>query len=421
MKQRNANSNLSRIRDELERRFIVMRYSKASIKKYMSVFGWMEDYLNGYGETNYTKELGQRFLVEYSLQSDHSPSQYKYARIIIRRTDEILENKLFQPCFRKEKSDCPVRFKGLYDKYLENLNRRGYKKSTIIGIKRYTELLLNRLPETILSLEELSATDLHNIFTKHEWPSAIFGIARRFISYLFENSVIKTNLSACVPSTCRPRSLPSVYSGDEVKRLLSSVDRASSLGKRDYAILLLAAYLGLRSSDIIGLSFDNINYASKTIKIIQVKTNRPLTLVMNSDVEEAIVDYIQNGRPQLSRTEKSHDKIFIGFKAPFSPLIPASCHNITRKYFNLAGIAAQGRRRGTHALRASYATALVARNVPYTVVQRALGHEDREAAKYYVRIDVRRLKMCALDVPKPTGAFAVMLEPNVRINLKGAL
>jgi hypothetical protein len=63
----------------------------------------------------------------------------------------------------------------------------------------------------------------------------------------------------------------------------------------------------------------------------------------------------------------------------------------------------------------------VAKGVPYVVVQEALGHEDRESAKYYVRLDVRRLRMCALDVPKPIGAFAVMLEPNVRADLEGAL
>jgi site-specific recombinase XerD len=206
--------------------------------------------------------------------------------------------------------------------------------------------------------------------------------------------------------------LPSIYSGDEVKRLLSSVDRASASGKRDYAVLLLASHLGMRSSDIVGLSFKDIDYTAKTIKIIQVKTARPLTLIMNGEVEEAIADYIQNGRPH-----SSSDKIFLCSRAPYSPITAACGYAITRRYFDHAGIAAQGRRRGAHALRASYATALVSKGVPYTVVKEALGHEDQESAKYYVRIDVRRLRMCALDVPKPMGAFAVMLEPDVRRTL----
>jgi integrase len=196
-----------------------------------------------------------------------------------------------------------------------------------------------------------------------------------------------------------------VYSGDEVARLLASVDRSTCIGKRDYAILMLAAHLGLRSSDIVNLSFKDIDHMAKTITIIQTKTSRPLTLVMNSDVEEAIADYIKNARPP-----SSNDKIFQGSQAPYAPLTAGAGYAIAHKCFSRAGIAPQGRRRGTHALRMSYATALVATGIPYAVLQEALGHDDPESAKYYVRVDIRRLRTCALNVPKPTGAFAVALN-----------
>jgi len=423
MKEEKPSSNFSRLRSELERRLIIMRYSKVSTEKYMKVFGWLEDYLYGYGETNYTKELGQRFLIEYPLQRIHSPSRFKEAQVTIRRIDEILENNLFTPRLCKANSECPARFTGLRDKYIKSLVIHGKRERTIIMRKRYAERLLSRLPETVLSPEELTAADLYEVFTKHEWPLVGLVTARNFLSFLFESGGTKTNMSVCVPKPARPRSLPSVYSSDEVKRLLSSVDRTDSLGKRDYAVLILAAYLGLRSSDIADLSFKDVDRAAKTIEITQVKTGRPLKLVMNREVEEAIDDYIKNGRPQPPSGEPravdatpSKDKIFLRFRAPFSPLTVGLCHAIAHKYFNLAGIAAQGRRRGPHALRASYATALVAKGVPYAVVQEALGHEDPESAKYYVRVDARRLRMCALEVPKPTGTFAVMLG-----DMEGAL
>ena len=404
MKEKNLSGNLSRLRSELERRLIIMRYSKEAANTYMRIFGWVENYLDGYGEANYTIELGQRFLAEYPLQSQHNSSQFKNARTAIRRIDEILENKLFTPCFRTAKMECPPRFIGLCGKYLESLAKRGYRPATITSRKRYAGRLLARLPETVLTLEALSAADLYGVFTKYEWPLVSLVTARSILSFLYENGVTKTNLSACVPRPGRPKSLPSVYSGEEVKRLLSSINRSTGLGKRDYAMLILAARLGLRSSDIVSLSFKDIDYTAKTIAIIQVKTARPVTLVMNSEAEEAITDYIQNGRPR-----SCSGKIFLGSQAPFSPLSAAAGFAVARKYFDLAGIAAQGRRRGTHALRASYATALVAKGLPYAVVQKALGHEDRESAKYYVRVDARRLQMCALDVPKPAGAFAVIL------------
>jgi len=421
MKQRDSKSNLDRIRDELERRLIVMRYSKESTKKYMMIFGWVKSYLEGYGETNYTKEMGQQFLTEYQLQLNHAPSQFKNARTLIRRMDEVLENKLFTPCFRKAKLECPLRFINYRDKYLENLSKRGFRKTTINSQKMYAGRFFAHLPEKLLLLEELSAVDLYDVFTKYEWSLASLGMLRSLLSFLFEERVTKTNLSICVPRPSRPKTLPSVYSGDEVGRLLSSVDRNTDLGKRDYAILILAAHLGLRNSDIVELSISDIDYTAKTIEIIQVKTARPLKLVMNREVEEAIADYIQNGRPQSSQTEGSRDKIFLGSQAPFSPLSAGACYAITSRRFNLSGIIAQGRKRGTRALRSSYATALVAKGIPYTVVQEALGHDDPGSAKYYVRVDVRRLRICALDVPKPTGAFAVMLEPEIRGELEGAL
>ena len=405
MKQKNPSGNVSRLRSELERRLIILRYSKGTIKNNMVIFGWVAEYLNGYGEINYTKELGQRFLIEYRLQANHRPNQFTKAKAIIRRIDEVLENKPFTQCFREAKSECPSRFTGLYNKYLESLVKRGYKKNTVNIRKRYAGRFLSRIPETVSSLEELSAADLYNTFAKYEWLPVCLIAARNFLSFLFETGVTKTNLSVCVPKPACPEPLPSIYSGDEIKQLLLSIDRACISGKRDYAILLLASHLGLRSSDIVELSFKDIDRTAKTIEIVQVKTGRPLKLVMNTEVEEALADYIQNGRP-----ESPSDKIFLRLHAPFLPIKAACCHTITCKVFDLAGIAAQGRRRGAHSLRASYATALIMKDVPYAVVKEALGHEDRESSKYYVSVDIRRLRLCALDVPKPTGAFAVMLN-----------
>jgi site-specific recombinase XerD len=167
---------------------------------------------------------------------------------------------------------------------------------------------------------------------------------------------------------------------------------------------MIAAKLGLRSSDIVNLTLVDIDHTAKTIEVVQVKTNRPLTLVLNGDVEEAIDDYIEHGRPQATP-----DKIFVSSQAPYTPLTAGGGYFIVHKYMELAGVAALGRRRGPQALRQSYATALVTKGVPYSVVKEALGHEDPESAKHYVRVDVKRLRPCAITVPKPIGAFAVLL------------
>ena len=404
MKQDTRNGNLNRILEEMERRLVVMRYSKTATKHYQQVFGWVEDFLKGYGETDYTKEAGQRFIAEYRLQENHAPSMFRTAKTVVRRMDEILEDKLFTPCFREREIECPPHFADLQGKYLEYLAGQGYRNSTITSRKLYTGRLLAWFPDTVSSLDTLTAPNIYDVFVKHDWPTVGYSAARGFLSFAYESGVTKTDLSVCVPKPPRPRSLPSVYSGDEVTRLLTSVDRSTYLGKRDYAFMMIAAKLGLRSSDIVNLSFGDIDRAAKTIEVVQVKTDRPLMLVLNDDVENAIDDYIKHGRPQ-----STSEKVFLGSQAPYAPLTAGGGYVIVHKYMELAGIAALGRRQGPQALRQSHATALVAKGVPYSVVKEALGHEDPESAKHYVRVDVKRLRPCAIDVPKPVGSFAVLL------------
>ena len=404
MKQNTRNGNLDRIWEEMERRLVAMRYSQTTVKQYQQIFGWIGNYLAGYGEPNYSKKMGQRFIAEYRLQENHAPSMFKCSRTVVRRIDEILEDKQFTPCFRAREIECPPRFAELQGKYLEHLAKLGYRDATITSRKLYTGRLLAWLPDSISSLETLSAPDLYKVFVKHEWPTVGYSAARGFLTFIYESGITKADMSVCVPKPPRPRSLPSVYSGEEVSRVLSSVDRSTCLGKRDYAFLMIASKMGLRSSDIVDLSFGDIDRTAKTIEVVQCKTNRPLTLVLNSDVEDAIDDYIRHGRPS-----SSSDKIFLTSQAPYTPLTAGGGYVIVHKHMELAGIAPLGRRRGPQALRQSYATALVAKGVPYSVVKEALGHEDPESAKHYVRVDVKRLRPCAINVPKPTGAFAMML------------
>lgn len=308
MKQKKDRGNLSAIKAELKRRLIVMRYSKVTASKYMLVFGWVQDYLAGYGENNYSREAGQRFIAEYSYQPQHLPVYFLQAKTLIRRLDEILEGKSFAPRFCEPKKECPQRFHEWRDRYLEYLRSLGLVQSTIGNHERHVCRLLGRLPERVSSLNELSAVDLYEVFTQYEPRTGAMSVAKSFLAYLFDNGVTQADLSVCVPRLRQRQTIPSVYSPDEVAKLLSAVDRTSAMGKRDYAVLMLASRLGLRNSDIVNLSLGDMDHSAKTINIVQVKTGYPLTLVLNADVEEALNDYIEHGRPQSDCEE-----IFLGW------------------------------------------------------------------------------------------------------------
>jgi integrase len=367
-------------------------------------FGWLQEFLEGYGEKDYSKEFGQRFLLEFTLQAHHALSYFRQAKTLIHRLNEILDGKLFAPRFYEPKPECPPQFSTHYELYCEYLKRKGLARSTIGNHERHAGCLLRWLVGIVPSLSSLTAADIYGVLTNYTMRTGFLTVARCFLSYLFESKVTDADLSGCIPKTRHPQPMPSVYSGDEVSRLLSSIDRSTSMGRRDYAIFLLAAKLGLRSSDIVNLKLGDLDCEKKTIDIIQVKTGKPLTLVLNPDIEEALDEYIRHGRPQ---SEKEH--VFLGTHAPYSALCAGAVCSIAQRGFERAGIPSAGRRRGAHALRMSYATALVTKGVPYAVVTEALGHDDPESAKYYVRVDVRRLRLCALKVPKPSGALAVNL------------
>jgi integrase len=106
--------------------------------------------------------------------------------------------------------------------------------------------------------------------------------------------------------------LPSVYNADEVKRIEDSVEQSGPVGKRDYAMLLLASRLGLRASDISKLKFSNIDWDHNKIVLTQYKTGKPVELPLLTKVGEAIINYLQYARPVSDFQE-----VFLSARPPY--------------------------------------------------------------------------------------------------------
>lgn len=120
---------------------------------------------------------------------------------------------------------------------------------------------------------------------------------------LVEQGTVAANYSGILPRVRYPQRVPSVYTYEEVERLLSCVDRSTPMGKRDYAILLLAVRLGMRASDIRLLCFPDIDFKNRKISYIQFKTDVPQTLSLLPEIEDALRDYIEMAvRRQMSHT-----------------------------------------------------------------------------------------------------------------------
>jgi integrase len=227
-------------------------------------------------------------------------------------------------------------------------------------------------------------------------------VIKRFLKWLYENHYIQSNLSIMIPSGkyTQQSALPSVYSKDEIENILKKVDRGYATGKRDYLVLLLGARLGLRSSDICNLKFENIKWEDNVIELEQVKTSSPLNLPLLPEVGNAIIDYLRYGRPKSNLSY-----VVLNAKAPYVKLKNGSIYSITNNAIKAAKIDVGRRHRGPHSLRHSLAARMLEGQTALPVISEVLGHADTTSTLYYLRIDITSLKACALETSQVPGSF----------------
>lgn len=166
---------------------------------------------------------------------------------------------------------------------------------------------------------------------------------RGLFTFLYDMGVISTKLANFIPKDNYQShaKLPSYYTEEEIERLLKSIDRGTLVGKRDYAILMLATYLGLRASDIAYLQFSNLHWNQNTIAFRQYKTGKDIILPLLPVVGNAILDYIQYGRPK-----SDEQYIFLLLISPFLPVRPQAITGMINRRFSSAGFKSPNRRHG---------------------------------------------------------------------------
>ncbi|MEN6520065.1 MAG: site-specific integrase [Armatimonadota bacterium] len=221
-------------------------------------------------------------------------------------------------------------------------------------------------------------------------------VLRLFVRFLFREGIAESNWASYIPRFrgFRNEKLPKTWTSDEVELLLSMVDRASPVGKRDYAILLLACRLGMRPSDITSLTLDNLRWDDARIDFTQTKTGKKVMLPLTEDVGEAIIDYLRNARPV-----SEHREVFLYVCSPYAPLGTENrLHGIISKYRRKAEMPiVEGVSQGMRSLRHNLATRLQQANVPLETIADILGHTSLETTRIYARVDISALRSVALN------------------------
>ena len=217
---------------------------------------------------------------------------------------------------------------------------------------------------------------------------------RSFLQYARYRGEIELDLAAGVPSVAN-WSMPSIPRGiapDQVRRLLSQIDRSTAVGRRDYAILLLLARLGLRSGEVAFLELEDIDWESGCLSV-HGKCGRRTQLPLPEDVGEAIVDYLRHGRPRSTSR-----RVFLRARAPVRGfLTQCAVGSIVRHALLRAGIEAPTT--GAHQFRHALATQMLRQGASLAQIGELFGHKSPETTKIYTKVDLDALRTLALPWP----------------------
>jgi site-specific recombinase XerD len=223
---------------------------------------------------------------------------------------------------------------------------------------------------------------------------------RNLFKFLFWSGKTKRNLAQSIPRVAQPKhdNLPRYLKPEEVQQLLEAVRTNDAIGRRNYAMLLLLARLGLRAPEVIAIQLDDIDWRSGEI-LIRGKGKLHDRMPLVTDVGEAIVDYITDGRVGTSRT------LFVTSKAPYHPFKDAQILNyILKKALVKTKIKPPQKYIGSHILRHSLATDMLRQGATLGEIGIILRHRSRMTTTIYAKHDIDSLRAIAQTWPKQGGA-----------------
>lgn len=393
---------------ELENQLVARGQSPNAVSQYHYIFQVFLAYFNSYHELYFSKELMETCLREhYGIDEQPILSRRQhYKKKVIRASrmiEDLSEGRAFSD--RYTLSCAPLltdNFSEGISSFTAHLHDIQRSRKTIDLYQDYISKFLSFVQQSgKCCLRELTVEDIHTyIATLTDKPKNtvkfVIGPVRIFLRYIYLNEFIEQDLSPFVESvkTRTQTKIPSIWEKKEVLKLLAAIDRGNPSGKRDYAIILLVARLGIRIGDVNKLKFENIDWDKKCINFVQSKTHHPVCLPLLKDVGWAIIDYVRNGRPNIDSPY-----IFLTHIPPFKNYSDRNhLHATITKYLQLTDIQDQHKkRRGMHSLRHTLANRLQENREPLHTISSALGHSSPDSASVYIKTDIELLRECCLN------------------------
>ncbi|MFQ6109836.1 MAG: site-specific integrase [Candidatus Aminicenantales bacterium] len=298
-----------------------------------------------------------------------------------------------------------MQLKELINEYGKHLRQvRGVSRSTRHQYIHYVQRFLSETSTDVFpnKLHHLQPSDLIQYVIKqkehHHEPvlKSMLTALRSFLKFLQMKGLCGARLVKAIPSlpAWKLSRIPNYLTKEQLGKFLASFDRKTPTGRRDYAMALCLARLGLRAKEVTQLALDDIDWRSGTVRITSSKSRRFSSLPLPEDVGKAIVSYLRNGRPL---TEERH--IFVCHHLHIGqPLQSYVLRNIIRRRFKQTGMKISSG--GTHILRHTVATHMVQKGVSLKEVADFLRHRSLDTTAIYTKVNLPMLLEVALPWPK---------------------
>ena len=377
-----------------------------TIDSYMSYLNHLIKFMEDQSLDSYTGDVGELFFHMTRNNSTLTGTGRANLHKVVRVLDYVigLEKSPIMRYRTREKYVYPEIYQPVMAKFIEVFREIGRSEGTLAryeyDLSRFTVgMWLKKIgPNSITRdsitefLSERPNNSIHSLVTSIKY----------FCRFLYEQGILDDdfeNFFKRFRSHVTQKVL-SYYTPSEILQIEQSIDRTKEMGKRNYAMVLLATRLGLRSSDIRNLKFEDIDWDLNRIRIVQLKTHNELELPLLGDVGEALVDYIKNSRPQSKFT-----RIFVSHQYPYEAITSENFYRVVQTCILNANVYDDDRKHGPHCMRHSLATTLLNNGEPLNVISDILGHKSTESTTRYLTVDIKSLIQCSLDVPTINESF----------------
>lgn len=404
---------LTKLLHELEQEMLRLGYTEGSMLFYRRRWQTLLQFAQERDETYHSERLGIDFveknfhILEKNFNRTLSQSEAQELRVIRMIGDFQLHHTVLRRYYKHREILTDPYFIQISSRFRQYCEDKDYSKITTDHYVKQSARFMDYLSsQKIAGCKEISVI-LINAYIKtlagYTYKTVEQNICsmRAFFRFILETGEIQTDYAAKTPmvQARKQTRIPSVWTEDELKKLIAAIDRGSPKGKRDYAIILLACCLGMRCRDIKNLKMEHFRWEEKKLVFMQSKTRQPLSLPLIPEVGWAVIDYLKYGRPKIDSPY-----IFVKHMAPFGPFSEGDhLTQLIKRYMELAHLPTLKKRRGMHSLRHTMASMLLENDTPLSIISDILGHTDTDSTAVYLKVDIKKLKECSLDFEEVTG------------------